>query len=127
MSCVLCLTLPPFPPLSLSRGAFQALAVATLLYQVCVRVDAFFDGAGLPDGYTQRNVAVTLRTVGRGLAYLLTFIYAANGLGLAGLAVQLVFYPDEEEEEGGGEEERGGEEGGEGEPSSSSSLPPPPV
>jgi hypothetical protein len=90
-------------------------------------VDAFFDGAGLPDGYTQRNIAVTLRTVGRGLAYLLTFIYAANGLGLAGLAVQLVFYPDDEggeEEAGGGEEE---EERGEGDPSSSSSLPPPPA
>ena len=118
---------PPFPPpIPCVRGAFQALAVATLLYQVCVRVDAFFDGAGLPDGYTQRNIAVTLRTVGRGLAYLLTFIYAANGLGLAGLAVQLVFYPDDEgeEEAGGGEEE---EERGEGDPSSSSSLPPPPA
>ena len=78
---------PPFPPpFPFFRGAFQALAIATLLYQVCVRVDAFFDGAGLPDGYTQRNIAVTLRTVGRGLAYLLTFIYAANGLGLLGLA-----------------------------------------
>ena len=119
---------PPFPPpFPFFRGAFQALAIATLLYQVCVRVDAFFDGAGLPDGYTQRNIAVTLRTVGRGLAYLLTFIYAANGLGLAGLAVQLVFYPDDEggeEEAGGGEEE---EERGEGDPSSSSSLPPPPA
>ena len=44
--------------------------------------------------YTARNIAVTLRTVGRGLAYLLTFIFAANAAGLAGLAVQLVFYPE---------------------------------
>ena len=96
--------------------------MAALLYALCVRIDAFFDGAGLPDGYTQRNIAVTLRTISRGLSYLLTFIYAANAVGLGGLAVQLVFYPDDEEEEEEGSDDGGGGSDG-GVPSS---LPPPP-
>lgn len=96
-----------------ARGAAQAGAVAILLFQVCVRVDAAMDEFGLPDGYTARNVAVTLKTVARGVAYLLTFIYGANATGLAGLAVQLALYP--EEGEGGEGEGEGGEgEGGEG-------------
>ena len=107
-------TLPPRPP----RGAFQASAVAVLLFQVCVRVDAAMDDFGLPDGYTARNVAVTLKTVARGVAYLLTFIYGANATGLAGLAVQLALYPEEEEEDG-----EDGEAGEAGAPP----PPPPPV
>lgn len=92
--------------------------MAALLYTLCVRIDAFFDGAGLPDGYTQRNIAVTLRTISRGLSYLLTFIYAANAVGLGGLAVQLVFYPDDEEEVEGSDDE--------GNDGVASSPPPPP-
>lgn len=86
-------------------GALQAGVVATILFALCTKLDAFFDGVDLPDGYTQRNIAVTLRTIGRGLSYLLTFIYAANAVGLGGLAVQLVFYPEPEEEESDDEEE----------------------
>ena len=90
-------------PLRAAAGALQAGFCAFLLWQVCTRVDAFFETFELPEGYTAHNIAVTLRTVGRGLSYLLTFIFAANAAGLGGLAVQLVFYPEpelvEEEEE----------------------------
>ena len=92
--------------------------MAVLLFPVCVRVDAALDDVGLPDGYTARNVAVTLKTVARGVAYLLTFIYGANATGLAGLAVQLALYPEEEEEDG-----EDGEAGEAGAPP----PPPPPV
>lgn len=96
-------------PLRAAVGSLQAGACALLLWQVCTRVDAFFETFKLPDSYTAHNIAVTLRTVGRGLSYLLTFIFAANAVGLGGLAVQLVFYPEpelfeEEEEEGEAEE-----------------------
>jgi len=90
-------------PLRAAGGALQAGACAFALWQLCTRVDAFFETFELPEGYTAHNIAVTLRTVGRGLSYLLTFIFAANAAGLGGLAVQLVFYPEpelvEEEEE----------------------------
>lgn len=100
--------------------------MATLLFALCTKLDAFFDGVGLPDGYTQRNIAVTLRTIGRGLSYLLTFIYAANAVGLGGLAVQLVFYPEPEEEESDGEEEAGDAATTAPPPPPPSSTPPPP-
>lgn len=90
-------------PLRAAAGALQAGACAFALWQLCTHVDAFFETFELPEGYTAHNIAVTLRTVGRGLSYLLTFIFAANAAGLGGLAVQLVFYPEpelvEEEEE----------------------------
>ena len=99
-------------PLRAAVGAIQAGVCALLLWQVCTRVDAFFETSfELPEGYTAHNIAVTLRTVGRGLSYLLTFIFAANAAGLGGLAVQLVFYPEPElvvEEEEEEEEEVGG-------------------
>jgi len=65
-------------------AALQAGACAAALYAVCLGVDAFFEGRALPDAYSARNIAVTLRTIGRGLAYLLTFIFGANAVGLTG-------------------------------------------
>lgn len=50
-------------------------------------MDAYFDRQTLPDAYTQytaHNIAVLVQTVGRGLVYLITFIFGANALGLAG-------------------------------------------
>jgi hypothetical protein len=38
----------------------------------------------LPDAYTARNIAVTVRTIIVGLLYLVTFIFSANTLGLTG-------------------------------------------
>lgn len=47
-------------------------------------MDGYFDGQEIPSQYTAHNITVTLRTVIRGLAYLLTFLFGANALGLAG-------------------------------------------
>jgi hypothetical protein len=61
--------------------------IAVLLFQASSAVDAYFDNQAIPDIYTQytaHNVAVLVQTVGRGLVYLLTFIFGANALGLAG-------------------------------------------
>lgn len=71
-------------PANAAWAAAQAGACAAALYAVCLGVDAFFEGRDLPDAYSARNIAVTLRTIGRGLAYLLTFIFGANAVGLAG-------------------------------------------
>ena len=71
-------------PANAAWAAAQAGACAAALYAVCLGVDAFFEGRDLPDAYSARNIAVTLRTIGRGMAYLLTFIFGANAVGLTG-------------------------------------------
>jgi len=58
--------------------------ICFLLFQVCGLVDGYFDRQDLPDQFTARNITVTLRTVVRGLAYLLTFLFGANCVGLSG-------------------------------------------
>lgn len=67
-----------------ARGAVQAGVICYLLFQVCGYVDGYFDRQEMPDQYTARNIAVTLKTVIRGLAYLMTFLFGANCLGLSG-------------------------------------------
>ena len=43
-----------------------------------------FDRQAMPDQFTARNITVTVRTITRGLAYLATFIFGANAVGLSG-------------------------------------------
>lgn len=83
-------------PLAALWGATQAGVICFLLFQVCGLVDSYFDRQELPAQFTARNITVTLRTVARGLAYLLTFLFGANCVGLTGLAVQMAFFPDQE-------------------------------
>jgi len=64
--------------------------ICFLLFQVCGLVDGYFDRQELPDQYTARNITVTLRTVARGLAYLLTFLFGANCVGLSGESLSLL-------------------------------------
>lgn len=87
-------------PVNTLVGAAQAAFICTLLFQGCKVVDAFFDGQTLPTQYTAHNIAVLVQTVVRGLAYLLTFIFGANALGLSALTLQLALYPDSLKEEG---------------------------
>jgi len=87
-------------PVNTLIGAAQAAFICTLLFQGCKVVDAFFDGQTLPTQYTAHNIAVLVQTVVRGLAYLLTFIFGANALGLSALTLQLIMFPDSLEEEG---------------------------
>lgn len=71
-------------------------------------MDAYFAAKVLPDQYTARNIAILVSTVGRGLFYLITFIFGANAVGLAALGVQLLVAPDSVS--GGGRRRRGQEE-----------------
>jgi hypothetical protein len=87
-------------PVNTLIGAAQAAFICTLLFQGCKVVDAFFDGQTLPTQYTAHNIAVLVQTVVRGLAYLLTFIFGANALGLSALTIQLIMFPDSLKDEG---------------------------
>ena len=66
------------------RSAIRLGVFAYLLFQLSSGVDGYFEGQALPDQLTARNITITLRTVVRGLSYLLTFLFAANTIGLAG-------------------------------------------
>ena len=57
---------------------------AYLLFLLSSGVDGYFEGQALPDQLTARNITITLRTVVRGLSYLMTFLFAANTVGLTG-------------------------------------------
>ncbi|KAK9825156.1 hypothetical protein WJX81_006625 [Elliptochloris bilobata] len=86
-------------PLTALWGAVQAGAMAYGMWLVSTGVDAYFDRQAMPGQYTVRNITVTIRTVTRGLAYLATFIFGANAIGLSALSVQLLVRPDAVEEE----------------------------
>ncbi|EFN54291.1 expressed protein [Chlorella variabilis] len=91
-------------PLQSFIGTAQAGVICYLLFQASTAVDAYFDRQNLPDittQYTAHNVAVLVQTVCRGLVYLITFIFGANALGLAGLTIQLLLFPESGREEGG--------------------------
>jgi hypothetical protein len=45
-------------------------------------------GKPVPESYQARQITITVRTIVSGLAYLATFVYAANGTGLVALAAQ---------------------------------------
>ncbi|BDA45070.1 hypothetical protein COCOBI_06-5500 [Coccomyxa sp. Obi] len=81
-------------PLQALWAAVQAGGFAYLLFLFTSTVDGYFDGQQLPDQYTARNITITIRTIVRGLAYLCTFIFAANAVGLGALTVQLLVNPE---------------------------------
>ena len=58
--------------------------IAYFLFQLCGLIDGYFARQELPSQYTAHNITITLRTVVRGLAYLVTFLFGANAVGLAG-------------------------------------------
>ena len=66
------------------RAAIRLGVFAYLLFLVSSNVDGYFEGQALPDQLTARNITITLRTVVRGLSYLMTFLLAANTVGLTG-------------------------------------------
>ena len=69
---------------AICRSAIRLGVFAYLLFLLSSGVDGYFEGQALPDQLTARNITITLRTVVRGLSYLLTFLFAANTVGLAG-------------------------------------------
>ncbi len=66
------------------RGALQAGFFTWLLYLFSNSVSTYFGRQEVPDQYTAKNITVTIRTAVGGLAYLATFIFGANALGLTG-------------------------------------------
>lgn len=74
-------------------GAVQAGAIAAGLWFFTTKVELAVANSVLPDGFTARNMAVTVRTILLGLLYLVTFIFSANCVGLAALAAQMVVSP----------------------------------
>ena len=68
------------------RAAVQAGGFAYLLFLFSQGIDGYFEGQAMPDQYTAHNITVTIRTIVRGLSYLCTFIFAANAVGLSGVA-----------------------------------------
>lgn len=76
-------------------GALQAGFFTYLLFLFSTSISTYFGRQELPDQYTAKNITVTIRTAVGGLAYLATFIFGANALGLTGLALKLAFFPDD--------------------------------
>ena len=66
------------------RSALRLGGFACLLYLLSTNVDNYFEGQALPSQLTARNITITVRTIVRGLSYLLTFLFAANTIGLTG-------------------------------------------
>ncbi|GLI68962.1 hypothetical protein VaNZ11_013490 [Volvox africanus] len=98
-------------PLNAFIGSCQALVLAYGLWFFSTKVQGAIEVQALPDGYTARNIAITVRTIIIGLCYLATFIFAANGVGLAGLSVQLLLFPGSIPEEEDSEEDDGASRG----------------
>lgn len=69
------------------RSALRLGGFACLLYLLSTNVDNYFEGQALPNQLTARNITITVRTIVRGLSYLLTFLFAANTIGLTGEAL----------------------------------------
>lgn len=69
-------------------GGVTGLGISFVLYGFAQTISASFDGREVPDSYQVRQITITVRTIVTGLAYLATFVYAANGTGLVALAAQ---------------------------------------
>ena len=78
------------------RSALRLGGFACLLYLLSTNVDNYFEGQALPSQLTARNITITVRTIARGLSYLLTFLFAANTIGLTG-ETQSRWYPQRAE------------------------------
>jgi hypothetical protein len=75
-------------PMQAFTGGVTGLAIAFVLYGFTQTIVGTFDGKPVPESYQARQITITVRTIVSGLAYLATFVYAANGTGLVALAAQ---------------------------------------
>jgi hypothetical protein len=69
-------------------GGVTGLGIAFVLYGLTQQIVGAMDGKAVPENYQARQISITVRTIVSGLAYLATFVYAANGTGLVALAAQ---------------------------------------
>ena len=75
-------------PMQAFTGGVTGLGIAFVLYGFTQTIVGAFDGRPVPESYQVRQITITVRTIVSGLAYLATFVYAANGTGLVALAAQ---------------------------------------
>jgi hypothetical protein len=75
-------------PVQAFTGGATGLAIAFVLYGFTQTIVGTMDGKAVPENYQARQITITVRTIVCGLAYLATFVYAANGTGLIALAAQ---------------------------------------
>lgn len=80
-------------PLSALYGAAQAAVIFSLLWTFTSQVSDYFDAKMVPVNPLAAKVTNSVKTIAEGLAYLLTFIFGANAVGLVALAVQLALFP----------------------------------
>ncbi|GAQ79485.1 hypothetical protein KFL_000310350 [Klebsormidium nitens] len=83
-------------PLSVLSGAVVAGVIAAGLWLFTTKVEAVFDAQRLSTDYQIRQISITVRTIVVGLAYLSTFVFAFNSVGLVLYAGQLALGLDEE-------------------------------
>jgi len=97
--------LPSAPPEPVTAancflGAALATGCAALFWAGTQALEGAFDAVPASDQYAVRNVSATLRSIVTGLAYLATFLFAANAVGLTGLGLQTLAQGGEERGEG---------------------------
>ena len=68
----------------------MAFFIAAIFYSASVKIDDGFSGKALPDDYAIAQITITIRTIVSGLAYLATFVFGANAIGLFLLACKTV-------------------------------------
>ena len=81
-------------PLDALIGAAQAGGIGFGLFIFSSKMTALIGQQSLPDAYTARNITITVRTILQGLTWLATFIFCLNAVGLFGLSIQMMIFPD---------------------------------
>ena len=81
-------------PLNVLSGALQAGLFTYVLFQFTTKIGSAMDSAAVPDSFVAANLSQTVRTIIKGLAWLVTFIFGANFIGLTGLAIQMIVNPE---------------------------------
>lgn len=69
-------------------GGITAVGISLVLYSFAQSIQASLDNRPVPELYQIRQISSTVRTIIEGLAYLATFVYAANGTGLVALSIK---------------------------------------
>ncbi|XP_027341555.1 uncharacterized protein LOC113854628 [Abrus precatorius] len=63
-------------------GGISAGIIALILYKFATTIEASLNQQTLSDNYSVRQITITIRTIVNGLAYLVTFVFGLNSLGL---------------------------------------------
>lgn len=69
-------------------GGITAVGISLVLYSFAQSIQASLDNRPVPELYQIRQISSTVRTIIEGLAYLATFVHAANGTGLVALSIK---------------------------------------